>query len=226
MTSTGQGVRDNNMYAYCTNNPVNRFDKNGNWSLPNWVKNVAAAAAIVVVSVVVAAAVVAAAPAVAGAVAATAGAYGASAAVAGALATATSVGCSGVAVGVMVTGTNRAVQSITGINYGAEILGENTYNTVESTINFAAMMIISVPQTTPYPSTGRSEPANLKEQVGMNLTQANPDKGTVIIPYLKDSRMPGWLGWQKYQMHFEGTGITIHYVGNKILPVYFDFKFK
>ena len=36
--STGQGIVGNNMFAYCLNNPVNRFDDNGNWSMPNWLK--------------------------------------------------------------------------------------------------------------------------------------------------------------------------------------------
>lgn len=27
-----------NLFVYCANNPVNRFDENGNWSLPNWAK--------------------------------------------------------------------------------------------------------------------------------------------------------------------------------------------
>lgn len=27
-----------NLFAYCANNPVNRFDSDGNWSLPNWAK--------------------------------------------------------------------------------------------------------------------------------------------------------------------------------------------
>ena len=27
-----------NLFAYCLNNPVNRFDVNGNWSMPNWAK--------------------------------------------------------------------------------------------------------------------------------------------------------------------------------------------
>ena len=25
-------------FAYCINNPIDRFDVNGNWSLPNWAK--------------------------------------------------------------------------------------------------------------------------------------------------------------------------------------------
>ena len=43
-----------NLFAYCANNPVNRFDGNGNWSLPNWAKVaigvgiIAAAAAVTV----------------------------------------------------------------------------------------------------------------------------------------------------------------------------------
>jgi hypothetical protein len=36
-----------NMFAYCMNNPVNRFDSNGNWSLPNWAKIVVGAVATV-----------------------------------------------------------------------------------------------------------------------------------------------------------------------------------
>ena len=37
-----------NLFAYCMNNPVNRFDDNGNWSLPNWAKIAIGAAAIAV----------------------------------------------------------------------------------------------------------------------------------------------------------------------------------
>ena len=35
-----------NLFAYCMNNPVNRFDVNGNWSLPNWAKVTIGAVAI------------------------------------------------------------------------------------------------------------------------------------------------------------------------------------
>ena len=37
-----------NLFAYCMNNPVNRFDVNGNWSLPNWAKITIGVAAIAV----------------------------------------------------------------------------------------------------------------------------------------------------------------------------------
>ena len=36
-----------NLFAYCMNNPVNRFDVDGNWSLPNWAKVVVGAVAMV-----------------------------------------------------------------------------------------------------------------------------------------------------------------------------------
>ena len=41
-----------NLYAYCLNNPVNRFDESGNWSLPNWAK-VAIGAATTVAAVAI-----------------------------------------------------------------------------------------------------------------------------------------------------------------------------
>lgn len=48
-----------NLFTYCANNPVNRFDDNGNWSMPNWAKNVVAAVAVVAVVAAVAVATVA-----------------------------------------------------------------------------------------------------------------------------------------------------------------------
>ncbi len=44
-----------NLFAYCMNNPVNRFDVNGNWSLSNWAKMaIGAVATIAAVAVTVA----------------------------------------------------------------------------------------------------------------------------------------------------------------------------
>lgn len=51
-----------NLFAYCMNNPVNRFDVNGNWSLPNWAKIAIVAAAIAVGVIATAATGGAAAP--------------------------------------------------------------------------------------------------------------------------------------------------------------------
>lgn len=35
-----------NLFAYCMNNPINYFDDNGNWSMPNWLKLTIGAAAL------------------------------------------------------------------------------------------------------------------------------------------------------------------------------------
>ena len=44
-----------NLFAYCMNNPVNRFDVNGNWSLPNWAKiTIGAVATVAAVTITVA----------------------------------------------------------------------------------------------------------------------------------------------------------------------------
>ncbi len=48
MLSTGQGVLGHNSFAYCLNNPVNRTDTDGDWSLPNWAKVAIGVAAIAV----------------------------------------------------------------------------------------------------------------------------------------------------------------------------------
>ena len=41
-----EGFVGNNLFAYCANNPVNRFDADGNWSMPNWLKVTVGAVAI------------------------------------------------------------------------------------------------------------------------------------------------------------------------------------
>ena len=48
-----------NLTIYCMNDPINRCDTNGDWSLPNWAKKAAAAVGVVVVVVAVAAVTVA-----------------------------------------------------------------------------------------------------------------------------------------------------------------------
>lgn len=59
-----------NQYSYCRNSPSNRFDAEGNWSLPNWATKLA----IGIGAVVLGAAVVAATAATGGAAAAFVGA--------------------------------------------------------------------------------------------------------------------------------------------------------
>ena len=62
-----------NLFAYCMNNPVNRFDANGNWSLPNWAKVAIGAAATVAAVAVTVATGGAAAPVLLGVAASTIG---------------------------------------------------------------------------------------------------------------------------------------------------------
>ena len=45
---TDGSVLGYNLFTYCGNNPVNQFDVNGNWSMPNWAKIAIGAAAIAV----------------------------------------------------------------------------------------------------------------------------------------------------------------------------------
>ena len=62
-----------NLFAYCMNNPVNRFDVNGNWSLPNWAKVAIGAVATVAAVAVTVATGGAAAPVLIGVAASTIG---------------------------------------------------------------------------------------------------------------------------------------------------------
>ena len=62
-----------NLFAYCMNNPVNRFDVNGNWSLPNLAKAVIGAVATVAAVAVTVATGGAAAPVLIGVAASTIG---------------------------------------------------------------------------------------------------------------------------------------------------------
>ena len=73
----------------------------------------------------------------------------------------------------------------------------------------------------PYPSTGR-EPSNLKEQFVMREATSGLSNGTVIMKGLKDSRFPGWLGWQKYQ--YKDYDICVHYIGNRFFPKWYPFS--
>ena len=47
ISSVGGDVLGYNPFIYCMNNPVNRFDDTGKWSLPNWAKVVVGAVATV-----------------------------------------------------------------------------------------------------------------------------------------------------------------------------------
>ena len=207
-----------NLFTYCLNTPTMRTDAEGMWG------NRFAAIVTVAVAVVAAAAVIAAAPVIASAVGTTAFIMGASSATMTAVSTAANIACVTVAGSTILCGVNQSVEIFTGTNYGERLLGEAGYSFIEDTTYTASAMISMAPNYLPYPSTGRTEPANLKEQMKYRYAIEDGTKGKVIVPYLNDARMPGWLGWQKYSI--AGDGVDIHYVGHRFLSVRFDYKIK
>ena len=202
---------------YCENNPINKYDDDGCWG--KWIS----ALVTVVSAVVIAGAIVAASPVIAAAAGATAICLGA-ASLATAASTVATVGCAVVATATVACGVNRGVETVTGNNYGARLMGSKGYEFFENATYMSGTAICMAPNYLPYPSTGRTVPENLKEQMKYRYAVQDSTKGKVIIPYLKDSRMPGWMGWQKYSI--KGDGVDIHYVGHRFLPVRFDYKLK
>ena len=75
-------------------------------------------------------------------------------------------------------------------------------------------------------STGRTEPANLQEKLAMESAKSNPSAGKMILEELKDPRFPNY--YSKFQQTFDTAAgrIVIHYVGNKAINQFVDFKFK
>ena len=76
------------------------------------------------------------------------------------------------------------------------------------------------------PSTGRTEPQNLNEQLAMEQAKSNPSAGTEIPLKggMKDPNYPGSDGWVKMSQNVNGT--EIHYVRNINTGEVADFKFK
>jgi RHS repeat-associated protein len=76
------------------------------------------------------------------------------------------------------------------------------------------------------PFTGRTDPANLNEQLAMGQAKSNPGAGTEIPLKggLKDPNYPGSDGWVKMRQNVNGT--EVHYVRNVNTGEVADFKFK
>lgn len=78
-------------------------------------------------------------------------------------------------------------------------------------------------------STGRTEPANLREKLAMEQVKSNPSAGTPLTRItLNDPRWPSSEGWVKMQQIVPTSqgDINIHYVYNQTLKIFDDFKFK
>ncbi|MGL5830055.1 MAG: hypothetical protein ACRC0L_10865, partial [Angustibacter sp.] len=84
-----------------------------------------------------------------------------------------------------------------------------------------------LPSTAPVPlargTTGRTTPANLKEQLAMTEVRANPDGRVLDNITMRDPRWPATEGWEKVEHIVKG--ITIHYVRNEKTGAVDDFKF-
>jgi len=210
------------MYAYCANNPVMYSDISGyapEWLM--WVGVSVLAIAVVCVALMTAGAVIAAAPALAGFVQTLAVAYTGSLALGAAAATAVSVSAAVIAVSTIAIGVNEGINVLTGNNYLRNLMGEKGYNTFSVSVGMLAYSYILAGSVLPYPSTGNNQPTNLKSNITMNAAKTTPNSGTRLFG-LNDPRMPGWLGWSKYQMSFGGN--TIHYVGNRYLQGWYPFE--
>lgn len=78
-------------------------------------------------------------------------------------------------------------------------------------------------------STGRTEPANLREQLAIEQVKSNPSAGTLLKRItMNDPRWPLSEGWVKLQQKVPTSkgNIIIHYVYNQHLKIFDDFKFK
>ena len=81
-------------------------------------------------------------------------------------------------------------------------------------------------------STGRTEPKNLYEQLAMKEVMSDPLNGARNLEeeglIMTDLRWLAEEGWVKMARNIEcpdGTHIDIHYVYNKLLNLFDDFKF-
>ena len=225
--STGD-INGMNLYAYCGNNPVNRIDPNGDawwhWALGAGIVVVCAAATVITCGGFAAAAT--AVGLVANGVAA---ATTASTIAAGAFIGSVTVYGSAV---LSAAFTSSSVQefkdqgnweTIIATALGGLTGGYNGYTMSK------AQTPTSTPTNTSRGSTGRTEPANLREKLAMEQVKSNPSAGTPLTKItLNDPRWPSSEGWVKMQQIVPTSqgNINIHYVYNQTLKIFDDFKFK
>ncbi len=191
---------------------------------PEWLKWVGLsvlAIAVVAIAVVTAGAVIAAAPALAAFAQSMAFALTGSLAAGAFAASVVSYGAAAIAISTIAIGLNEGINLMTGNNYMRNVMGDKGYNTFSATVGFFAYSYILAGSMLPYPSTGNNQPTNLKSSITLNASKSNPASGMRLFN-LNDPRMPGWLGWSKYQMTFSGN--TIHYVGNRYLQGWYPFE--
>ena len=210
-----------NLFVYCGNNPVNRFDPTGHaWY--HWAIGAAVVAGFAIATVVTCGGFAAAATAV--------GLVSSGVALSSATATAVTAAFIGSAT---VYGT--AVLAVAGSSNSLQDFADHgNWGTVFGTALGAGFGMLGgynmyrsqqTPSYTSRGSTGRTEPQNLKEKLAMEQVRADPLSNSTTIPIkMTDPRWPSTEGWVKKANNV--NGVEIHFVYNEILYLFDDFKFK
>ena len=217
---------DSNLFAYCGNDPVNRTDPTGEawW---HWALGALVVAGCAVATVVTCGGFAAAATAV--------GMVGCGAA---AVTTASTI-AAGTFIGSATAYGMSAFAAAANSNSVKEFNSRGNWGTVAATAGGAVFggasgYVISATNSrvntyVSRGSTGRTEPANLREKLAMAQVKSNPLAGKPITRItLNDPRWPASEGWIKMQQIVSTSygNINIHYVYNQTLKIFDDFKFK
>ena len=217
---------DSNLFAYCGNDPVNRTDPTGEawW---HWALGALVVAGCAVATVVTCGGFAAAATAI--------GMVGCGAAAA----TTASTIAAGTFIGSATAYGMSAFAAAANSNSVKEFNSRGNWGTVAATAGGAVFggasgYVISATNSrvntyVSRGSTGRTEPANLREKLAMAQVKSNPLAGKPITRItLNDPRWPASEGWIKMQQIVSTSygNINIHYVYNQTLKIFDDFKFK
>lgn len=87
-------------------------------------------------------------------------------------------------------------------------------------------LIKTVSNSSQHSKNARWIPQSLKEKLALEQVLSNPSKGTIVNlrKGMTDTRWAQEDGWIKMTQNI--NGVEIHYVWNKFLNVFDDFKFK